>query len=160
VFHISLPPLRARKQDIPFIASALLRDLNRKHGTRVTHLSHEVLQWFDGNSWPGNVRELRNLIERATIMAGEGEIQLRHLPGVTAPTAPKAAPQPADDVLQVPVGARMSDVEEAYLRLTLKHANNNKRRAAAMLGLCLRTLHNKLREYEKGKTNGAGSGVE
>jgi len=160
VFHISLPPLRARKQDIPFIASALLRDLNRKHGTRVTHLSHEVLQWFDGNSWPGNVRELRNLIERATIMAGEGEIQLRHLPGVTAPTAPKAAPQPADDVLQVPVGARMSDVEEAYLRLTLKHANNNRRRAAAMLGLCLRTLHNKLREYEKGKTNGAASGVE
>ena len=160
VFHISLPPLRARKQDIPFIASALLRDLNRKHGTRVTHLSHEVLQWFDGNSWPGNVRELRNLIERATIMAGEGEIQLRHLPGVTAPTAPKTAPQPADDVLQVPVGARMSDVEEAYLRLTLKHANNNRRRAAAMLGLCLRTLHNKLREYEKGKTNGAGSGVE
>jgi DNA-binding NtrC family response regulator len=159
VFHISLPPLRARKQDIPAIASALLRDLNRKHGTRVTHLSPEVLHWFEGNAWPGNVRELRNLIERAAIMASEGEIQLRHLPGVTHPVPPAAAAAlPVDDVLQVSVGARMSDVEEAYLRLTLRHTNNNKRRAAAMLGLCLRTLHNKLRVYEKEKSNGAAVG--
>src|ERR1017187_1008121 len=59
VFHISLPPLRERKQDIPSIASALIRDLNRKHGCRVTHLSEEVLDWFAASSWPGNVRELR-----------------------------------------------------------------------------------------------------
>src|SRR5262249_44960537 len=65
VFHIALPALRTRKQDIPAIASALIRDLNRKHGCRVTHLSPEVLARFDANSWPGNVRELRNVIERA-----------------------------------------------------------------------------------------------
>ena len=147
VFHVVLPPLRDRKQDIPAIASALLIHLNKKHGCRVTGLSPEVLDWFAGSSWPGNVRELRNLLERAVILAGEGEIQLRHLPRLAAlkPVVAQTAP---DNVLQVPVGRPMNEVEEAYLRLTLKHANNNRRRAAEMLGLCLRTLHNKLRSYE------------
>jgi len=154
VFHIPLPPLRERKEDIPAISAALIRDLNRKHGCRVTGLSPEVLERFQESSWPGNVREMRNLIERAVIVAAEGEIQPRHLPSVITPataSAPvrSAAPAPVpDDVLQVRVGSRMADVEEAYLRLTLKHTNNNKRKAAQILGLCLRTLHNKLRAWE------------
>ena len=158
VFHILLPPLRDRKEDIPPIASALLRDLNRKHGCRVTHMSPEVLDWFATRSWPGNIRELRNLIERAVIVAAEGEIQLRHLPGAgIAPAAP-VAPAASEDTLEVPVGSRMVDVEEAYVRLTLKHTRNNKKRAAELLGLCLRTLHNKLRSYESGKVRAAGAG--
>jgi DNA-binding NtrC family response regulator len=103
------------------------------------------------------VRELRNLLERAAILAGEGEIQTRHLPGVAAPK-PAALQPVADDVLQVRVGRSMNEVEEAYLRLTLKHASNNKRRAAEMLGLCLRTLHNKLRSYENDKARSAAGG--
>jgi transcriptional regulator with PAS, ATPase and Fis domain len=168
VFHISLPPLRDRREDIPSIAAALIRDLNRKHGCKVTHLSQEVLDWFAKGSWPGNVRELRNQVERAVIMAGEGEVQLRHLPGVAqshhaptvqakvAPEAPvtQAAPE---NMLQIPVGLRMSDVEESYVRLTLKHTKNNKKRAAEMLGLCLRTLHNKLRSYESNKVRTAAA---
>ncbi|MGA3236618.1 MAG: sigma-54 dependent transcriptional regulator [Bryobacteraceae bacterium] len=161
VFHISLPPLRDRKQDIPSIAAALLRDLNRKHGCRVTHLSQEVLDSFAARSWPGNVRELRNQIERAVIMAAEGEVQLQHIPGAVRalqpaqqPALAKAAP---DDVLQVAVGTRLSDVEEAYVRLTLKHTRNNKTRAAELLGLCLRTLHNKLRSY-KAEVGAAAAG--
>ncbi|MEO8595753.1 MAG: sigma-54 dependent transcriptional regulator [Candidatus Solibacter sp.] len=162
VFHLSLPPLRDHKQDIPSIATALLRDLNRKHGCRVTNLSEEVMAWFDGRNWPGNVRELRNTLERAVIMAAEGEIQLHHLPGaVRVPTAPAVVPaqDTNDDVLRVPVGARMAEVEEAYLRLTLKHTRNNKKRAADVLGLCLRTLHNKLRAYEDNKTEAAKAAV-
>lgn len=147
VFHVALPSLRERKSDIPAIAAALIRDLNRKHGCRVTNLSGEVLRRFEAHSWPGNVRELRNLIERAIIMAGQGEIQLRHLPGAIAPAPAATAQKPADDMLQVRVGSRMDEVEEAYIRLTLKHTNNNRRRAAEVLGLCLRTLHNKLRTY-------------
>jgi DNA-binding NtrC family response regulator len=159
VFHISLPPLRDHKQDIPAIASALLVNLNKKHGCRVTGLSREVLQWFQENTWPGNVRELRNLVERSVIMAGEGEIHLRHLPGVVAPKhVPAVTESVPDDVLQMRVGRQMREVEEAYLRLTLKHVNNNKRRAADMLGLCLRTLHNKLRTYEGGKARSATTG--
>jgi len=163
VFNISLPPLRDRKQDIPSIATTMLRDLNRKHGCRVTHLSPEVLAWFADRSWPGNVRELRNMVERAVIMASEGEVQLRHLPGAvqTPPQAAVAAAVPVpvrDDVLQVPVGMKMSDVEQAYVRLTLKHTRNNKKRAAEFLGLCLRTLHNKLQSYDADKVRGVAVG--
>jgi DNA-binding NtrC family response regulator len=159
VFHISLPPLRDRKEDIPSIAAGMIRDLNRKHGCRVTHLNQEVLDWFAAESWPGNVRELRNQVERAVIMAGEGEIQIRHLPNaaaaqktVSSPAVPAreavAAAAVPDNTLQVKVGVKMSEVEENYIRLTLKHTKNNKKRAAELLGLCLRTLHNKLRTYE------------
>jgi DNA-binding NtrC family response regulator len=148
VFQISLPPLRDRRQDIPSIAAALLGDLNKKHGTRVTHLHPDVLQRFGAASWPGNVRELRNVIERAVIMAGEGEIQLSHLPGDSAPAKRDVAPQAAsDNVLRMPVGARMDEVEEAYFRLTLKYTQDNKTRAAELLGISLRTLHNRILTY-------------
>jgi DNA-binding NtrC family response regulator len=156
VFHISLPPLRERKQDIPSIAAALIGDLNKKHGCRVTHLHPDVLQRFHLSSWPGNVRELRNVIERAVIMAGAGEIQLGHVPGASAQR--DATPQGASDgVLQMPVGARMDEVEEAYLRLTLKYTNDNKTRAAEILGLSLRTLHNRVNSYAEARSQSAGA---
>ena len=158
VFHISLPPLRDRKPDIPSIAAALIRGLNRKHQCRVTHLSQEVLAWFADRSWPGNVRELRNLIERAVIMATEGEIQLQHIPGAAPAPKPMVAQTAPDDVLQLAVGTRLSDVEQAYVRLTLKHAKNNKTRAAELLGICLRTLHYKLQSYETTEVRAAGAG--
>jgi DNA-binding NtrC family response regulator len=158
VFHISLPPLRNRKQDIPPIAMALIRDLNKKHSCRVTHLHPDVLQRFSMWSWPGNVRELRNVIERAVIMAGEGEIQLGHIPGASVPASRDVTLQTASDgALRMPVGARMEEVEEAYIRLTLKHTNDNKTRAAEILGLSLRTLHNRILAYASGKTRGAGA---
>ena len=156
VFHISLPPLRDRREDIPSISEALIRDMNKKHGCRVTHLHPDVLQQLSRRSWPGNVRELRNVIERAVIMAGEGEIHRGHIPGASAPAPRDAAPPTdSDNLLQMPVGASMDDVEEAYFRLTLKHTNGNKTRAAEILGVSLRTLHNKLLSYGNGKTNSA-----
>jgi DNA-binding NtrC family response regulator len=158
VFNISLPPLRDRKEDIPSISTALIRDLNKKHGCRVTHLNPDVLQRLSLSSWPGNVRELRNMIERAVIMAGEGEIQLSHLSGASARASRDAAPpSDSDQVLQMPVGARMEEVEEAYLRLTLKYTGDNKTRAAEILGLSLRTLHNRISSYGDGKTRSAGA---
>ncbi|HUE24906.1 MAG TPA: sigma-54 dependent transcriptional regulator [Bryobacteraceae bacterium] len=159
VFHISLPPLRERKQDIPSIAAALIGDLNEKHDCRVTHLSSDVLARFEANPWPGNVRELRNVIERAVIVAGKGEVQLQHLPGAFAPRAPKAPlpqnSQDGEDVLTIRAGAQMREVEEAYIGLVLRHTGNNKRRAAKVLGICLRTLHGKLRSFEGRSTQGA-----
>jgi DNA-binding NtrC family response regulator len=156
VFHIALPPLRERKQDIPMIAVALMRDLNRKHGCRVTHLSPEVLQGFEANSWPGNVRELRNVIERAAIMAGEGEIQSKHLPGSPAPKP--VLPQNGDDrTLHIRPGAPMSEIEAEYIHMVLKQKNNNRRRAAEVLGMSLRTLHNRLRSYEASANRAAAT---
>jgi DNA-binding NtrC family response regulator len=86
-------------------------------------------------------------------MAGEGEIQLGHISGAKTP-APREVMPPAisDNVLQMPVGARMDEVEEAYLRLTLKYTSENKTRAAEILGVSLRTLHNRTTSYGNGKT--------
>ena len=80
VFQIVVPPLRERKEDIAPIAEVMLQNLNRKHGTRVTGIDAEVLDLLHRHDWPGNVRELRNILERATIMAGEGLIRLTDLP--------------------------------------------------------------------------------
>jgi len=148
VFHISLPALRDRKQDIGPISTALIRDLNKKHGCRVTHLSPEVLQRFEEYSWPGNVRELRNFVERAVILAGQGEVQSRHLPTTLVPQPERAAAQ-TEGVLQISVGARMKEVEEAYIKLVLKHTEHNRKRAAEILDIGLHTLYNKLRAYRE-----------
>ena len=148
VFQLSLPTLRERKGDIPAISNALIRNLNKKHSCRVTQLAPEVLARFQDYEWPGNVRELRNVLERAVIVAGEGEIHLRHLPSLFVPQPQSASPkEPAEGVLQVRIGDRLSDVEEAYIRLVLKYTNNNKTRAAEIVGISLRTLHNKLHTY-------------
>ncbi len=128
VFHISLPALRERKQDIPSIAAALIGDLNQKHDCRVTHLSPEVLARLDANHWPGNVRELRNVLERAIIVAGKGEIQLQHLPGALVPEAAEShLPQNPQngDVLTIRAGAQMREVEQAYIGLVLRHTTIN-----------------------------------
>lgn len=159
VFQIALPPLRERRQDIPTICGALIRDLNRKHQCRVTGLHPDALQRLNAGPWPGNVRELRNVIERAVILAAEGEIQLSHLPDSMGLDRRQVgtAQSSSDDVLHMPVGARMEEVEEAYLRLTLKFTRENKTRAAEILGLSLRTLHNRIRAYGGFKSKGAAA---
>ena len=80
VFHVHMPPLRERKEDIEGMSDALIQELNRKHETRVTGMAPDVLQALLAHDWPGNVRELRNVLERSIIIAAEGQIDLSHLP--------------------------------------------------------------------------------
>ena len=80
VFHIHLPPLRDRKQDLPLLAEQILRDLNAKHSRHVRGLQPDVVELFQGYSWPGNIRELRNVIERALIVCDRDLIGRAHLP--------------------------------------------------------------------------------
>jgi DNA-binding NtrC family response regulator len=159
VFHLSLPPLRDRKSDISVIAATLIRTLNQKHCCRVTQISPAVTERFQDHAWPGNVRELRNVLERAVIVAGQGEIQLHHLPGLLAPQPPVAARDQAEDIMEVRIGDRIGEIEEAYIKLVLKHTKNNKTRTAEIVGVSLRTLHNKLQAYaaQKAKTTAASS---
>ena len=85
VFHIQLPPLRSRKEDIPPLVEAMIHQMNAKHGTRVSAPRADVFELLGAQRWPGNVRELRNVVERAVILAGEGEITPAHafrLPGL------------------------------------------------------------------------------
>ncbi|MFL6354779.1 MAG: sigma-54-dependent transcriptional regulator [Bryobacteraceae bacterium] len=149
VFQISLPPLRRRMSDLPVLCETLIAHLNRKHSCNVTQVTPDVMEAFKKHSWPGNVRELRNVLERAVIMAGEGAIQMTHLPydfGVSIGSRPPAQVfEP--DTLRLPVGTTVSEAEKALIQITLQHTKNNKTRAAEILGISLKTLFNKLKEY-------------
>jgi DNA-binding NtrC family response regulator len=148
VFPIPLPPLRARKEDLATLTEALLSELNRKHGAKVTDVSREVEDRIAAYNWPGNVRELRNVLERAVIMAGEGTIQIAHLPPGFggAPVSPAATVTDRGE-LRVPFGYTVEQAERALIELTLENTRNNKTRAAEILGISQKTLFNKLKEY-------------
>jgi DNA-binding NtrC family response regulator len=170
VFHIHLPPLRERKEDLQPLAEALLGDLNRKHECRVSDFAPAVIEAFERYNWPGNVRELRNVLERAVILAAEGTIEMKHLPailqdraaaGVSSVAVPASAPAPSaapaaaednnDSALRIQIGTTVEQAEKGLILRTLEHTRNNKTRAAEILGISLKTLHNKLKEYGAGK---------
>src|SRR6185312_5220194 len=110
VFEIQLPLLRERMSDLPLLCETLINQLNRKHQVNVSHLSAEVMEAFRKHPWPGNVRELRNVLERAVIVAGEGAIQMAHLPydfGVSSGTRTPAQIIEPESV-RLPVGTTVS----------------------------------------------------
>ena len=146
VFPIPLPPLRERMEDLPVLTAAMLEDLNRKHSTKVTEVAPAVMERLQAHSWPGNVRELRNVMERAVIVAGEGTIELAHLPPGFGGT-PSARHTDAAGELHIPLGYTIGQAERALIEMTLEHTKNNKTRAAEILGISQKTLFNKLREY-------------
>jgi DNA-binding NtrC family response regulator len=183
VFQIPLPPLRDRKDDIAPISEAILVNINKKHGTRIAGLHPSTLERFMTYAWPGNVRELRNTLERAAIMASEGMILPKHLAmdsfAATAehaaplapvaererePEKPKETAVPPASVVETTVegdsirirpGATMEEIEEAYIDLVLQRTNNNKTKAADILGISVRTLHNRLGQLSNRKATGA-----
>ena len=115
-----------------------------------------MLERFRTYDWPGNVRELRNVLERAVILAGEGTIQMAHLPpGFSGAPAPSGGISSTDQgEMHLPVGQTIEQAERALIELTLEHTKNNKTRAAEILGISQKTLFNKLKEYG---TQGAGA---
>jgi DNA-binding NtrC family response regulator len=155
VFHIKIPPLRERKEDIPLLVEAMIHNLNSKHGTRVTDAGSEFLAALHKRNWEGNVRELRNIVERAVILTGCGTIQHsgstfeNQMQAAAKPVAQESIPQtPETDGITFRPGTKIEDAERVLIESTLAYAGMNKTRAASMLGITTKTLHSKLRTYK------------
>jgi DNA-binding NtrC family response regulator len=155
VFNIHMPPLREHKEDIPAIADSMITDMNQKHGRKVAGLDSEMMARLMAHDWPGNVRELRNTIERAVVLCNDSQLQPRHLPNGFGSRAPRPTGELPANAIQLEVGATVGDAERMLIFKTLESTHNNKTRAAEILGISLKTLHNKLREYGTAATAGA-----
>ena len=146
VFNIHMPPLREHKDDLPDLVTYLLQDMNTKHGRNVSGVSEDVQKAFQLYGWPGNVRELRNTLERAVIVCESRMIEPKHLPPGFGSVIPRAPVQEAN-AIRLGVGTTVEEAERLLILKTLESTNNNKTRAAEILGISLKTLHNKLKEY-------------
>ncbi len=140
VFALRLPPLRERKEDLPLLAQAFVTEFNTQNQKSIAGVDHEAMRILEQYGWPGNVRELRNVIERATILSAGPFIEPKHLPpALTGEPAAQQAPQ-----LALPPGTTVAEAERRLIMMTLEHTRDNKTRAAEILGISLKTLHNKL----------------
>jgi DNA-binding NtrC family response regulator len=146
VFNIHMLLLREHKEDVPDLVDLLISEMNSKHGRKVATVSEAVMNMFNNYTWPGNVRELRNTIERAVIVCDGGMIETKHLPpGFGHAILRTSAHDP--DAIRLGVGTTVGEAEKMLILKTLESTSNNKTRAAEILGISLKTLHNKLKEY-------------
>jgi len=142
VFPLPVPPLRDREDDVELLAHYFLASLNAEEGGS-KRFSGDSLLCLRQYHWPGNVRELRNVVHRAFILAGDGDLELRNLVG--RPMIPASV---GDELtLRIPVGTNLADAERWMIIATLKKCGGNKTRAAALLGVSLKTLYNRLNAY-------------
>ena len=153
VFTIALPPLRERKDDLQLLIRAFIDEFNTRDHRTVKAVSPAAMKLLEQYEWPGNVRELRNVIERATILAKGDLIEPNHLPALGA-VPPPAAPAPSA-ALTIAPGMTVDEAEQKLIMATLDAAGGNKTRAAEMLGISLKTLHNKLNRFKEDTAKGA-----
>jgi len=143
VFPITLPPLRERDGDIELLAEHFLAQFNREGGTS-KQFSAAARRRMATHPWPGNVRELKNLIQRAYILA-EDTIEMDQLPTTVAPVAPSGGDSNTPDGIKV--GMSLSDIERFFILATLEQYGGDKRKAAEVLGISLKTMYNRLNNY-------------
>ncbi len=141
VFRIVLPPLRERHGDIPLLADHFLTIFRSSFNKKAKQFSAEALDVLCGYDWPGNVRELKNVVQRAVLMCEDETIQPHHL-------SPRFRKQrPAKPTLQIEIGTSLDEIEKRAVISALKHADNQKTRAAKLLGISRRAMYNKMEKY-------------
>ncbi|HEY2929182.1 sigma-54 interaction domain-containing protein [Piscinibacter sp.] len=151
VFPIHLPPLRDRAEDIALIAEHFLDEISRREG-QAKRFTPEAMVRLSGYRWPGNVRELRNIVHRAYVMATGNVIADECLPSTDSPLpAMGGAP-----VLSVRVGTPLAEIERQVTLATLEYFGRHKEKTAATLGVSLKTLYNRLKEYSTVPVKGEG----
>jgi len=151
-FEIYLPPLRERKHDIAALADHLLARHASRRGLTESAIASESVELLAAHQWPGNIRELANMIERATILAGNGPILPEHLPTqlpVRSKSHQNAASPLGGPHFQIPEGnPTLRDVEMKYIQTILEKHNGNKPAASRELGISLKTLYNKINQLQ------------
>jgi DNA-binding NtrC family response regulator len=148
VFAIEMPPLRERREDVPLLIQRFLNEFNASNEKAVRGVEQEAMQILEQYPWPGNIRELRNVIERATILTDTEFISTRNLTPLVVTRGEETLP----NITLMP-GTTVEEAERQLILLTLDHMHNNKTRAAEVLGISLKTLHNKLNRM-KGERDG------
>lgn len=140
VVHITVPPLRERKDDIPLLANLFLKECASENGKTISAISTKARNALYAYAWPGNIRELRNAIESAVVMASGNEIALEDLP-------PSITNASAEKTISIPLGASLLDAEKIIIDETLAIENGNRTKTAERLGISRKTLQRKLSEY-------------
>jgi len=157
VVSLALPPLRDHREDIPLLVEAFIEEFNAKYNKSIGGIDPAAETALEAAAWPGNVRELKNTLERAVIVCTGQRIALGDLSDTPAHGAaeaaagqsvqPSAGPGTAADSLAIAIGTSIEEAEKQLILRTLAAQDNNKTRAAQVLGISLKTLHNKLKAY-------------
>ena len=145
VVHIAVPPLRERRDDIPLLLNAFLKEYAKENGKNITGIDNRARALLYKYDWPGNIRELRNCIESAVVMCGGNEITPEDLP----PTVSASKDVPS---ITIAVGTTLDDAEKAIICENLAANKGNKSKTADILGIGRKTLHRKLQEYGIGES--------
>jgi DNA-binding NtrC family response regulator len=147
VVNINVPPLRERKDDIPLLAAAFLKEFAAENGKTIEGINEKARSRLYAYEWPGNIRELRNCMESAVVMCQSNVISVDDLP--PALRAAESVSQNYDDTfVHIKLGSTMEECEKTIIRDTLTHCNGNKSRTADILGIGRKTLLRKLDEYK------------
>jgi two-component system response regulator AtoC len=143
VFPVHLPPLRERQDDLPLLVTHFLQEIGHREGA-MKRASPAALARLAQYRWPGNVRELRNVLQRAWVMTAGQEVGDQWLPRDVLADPVRA---PAAGMIEVAVGTPLADMERQLILATLEHFGHQKERTAAALGVSLKTLYNRLKDY-------------
>ncbi|MFP4500366.1 MAG: sigma-54-dependent transcriptional regulator [Candidatus Hydrogenedentota bacterium] len=144
VITLHLPPLRKRREDIPPLINHFLQRYNQENGKHIREVTPEARKLLTQYDWPGNVRELQNAIERAVVLTSDDVLDTDLF---ALGLAPAATPIPGN-ALAIRPGATVAEMERRLILATLEHCNQNRTQTAEMLGISVRTLRNKLNEYQ------------
>jgi DNA-binding NtrC family response regulator len=140
VVNIKLPALRDRRDDIPFLVNFFIEKYNQKYQMKVKGISQKAMNLLTDYEWTGNVRELENTIESILVINSPGVIDIQHLPQEFRDFKEKP------EVVPIKIGTPLEEVEKEVLIQTLRATKGNKRKAAKLLGINVRTIHRKIEE--------------
>lgn len=152
VIELYVPPLRHRKEDIPLLVDYYTDVFTNRYSIEHIEFSDECMEIFYGYDWPGNVRELKNVVERCVVLSEGEKVDSGSIPSRIhrgENIYPVSSGNPNNNIIQIPIGTSLEEIERRVIDQTLFSVDNNKTEAAKILGFSRKTLHNKLDKYQK-----------